>query len=98
MWNIIDCLLKLAIGRALARCGSTKGYEILINYLDDVRSLLSKQALTELKRLSALPLHKDKKAWSNWLESEKACLKPQPYIVHTDLCDNNETILRKITL
>ncbi|MGF6947938.1 hypothetical protein QF028_000443 [Neobacillus sp. B4I6] len=91
-------LLELAIGRALARCGSAKGYEILINYLDDVRSLLSKQALTELKRLSALLLHKDKKAWSDWLESEKACLKPQPYIVHTDPCDNNETILRKITL
>ncbi|MFL6562880.1 MAG: FAD-dependent oxidoreductase, partial [Bacillus sp. (in: firmicutes)] len=91
-------LLELAIGRALARCGSAKGYKILINYLDDVRSLLSKQAHTELKRLSALNLHKDKKAWSNWLESEKPCLKPQPYLVHTDVGGNHETILRKITL
>lgn len=91
-------LLELAIGRALARCGCAQGYEILINYLDDVRSLLSKQAHTELKRLSALNLHKDKEAWSNWLESQKDCLKPQPYIVHTDVGGNHETILRKITL
>jgi hypothetical protein len=91
-------LLELAIGRALARCGSAKGYEILINYLDDVRSLLSKQAHTELKRLSALNLHKDKEAWSNWIESQKDCLKPQPYLVHTDVGGNHETILRKITL
>ncbi|MEH7081592.1 FAD-dependent oxidoreductase [Neobacillus drentensis] len=91
-------LLELAIGRALARCGSAQGYEILINYLDDVRSLLSKQAHSELKRLCALNLHKDKRVWKDWLESKKAALKPQPYIVHTDIGVNNETILRKITI
>ncbi|MCM3115047.1 FAD-dependent oxidoreductase [Neobacillus sp. MER 74] len=90
-------LLELAIGRALARCGSAKGYEILVNYLDDVRSLLSKQAHTELKRLSASNLSKDKRIWSEWLEREKARLKPQPYIVHTDIGVDNEKILRKIT-
>jgi hypothetical protein len=91
-------LLELAIGRALARCGSSKGYEILITYLDDVRSLLSKQAYTELKQLSTLSLHKDKQAWSDWLESEQANLKPQPYMVHTEIGGDNQTILRKITL
>ena len=91
-------LLELAIGRALARCGSSKGYEILITYLDDVRSLLSRQAYTELKRLSTLSLHKDKQAWSDWLESEQANLKPQPYMVHTEFGGDNQTILRKITL
>ncbi|MGZ4162168.1 MAG: hypothetical protein ACXVNF_15415, partial [Neobacillus sp.] len=89
-------ILELAVGRALARCGSAKGYEILINYLDDVRSLLSKQAHTELMRLSATDFQKDIKAWRNWLEKEKANLKPIPYIEQTDLVEENETISRKV--
>ncbi|MGG3468195.1 FAD-dependent oxidoreductase [Neobacillus pocheonensis] len=90
-------LLELAIGRSLARCGSPQGYEILINYLDDVRSLLSKQAHTELRLLSGLNLNKDILEWTDWLETEKALLKPQPYLEQTDLAHDNETITRKIT-
>jgi hypothetical protein len=33
-------MLELGIGRALARCDSESGYEILITYLIDTRSLL----------------------------------------------------------
>ena len=40
-------MLELAIGRALARSGSMAGYEILIDYLDDSRSLLGRSALLE---------------------------------------------------
>ncbi|WP_223592255.1 FAD-dependent oxidoreductase [Neobacillus bataviensis] len=90
-------LLELAIGRALARCGSAIGYEILIRYLGDVRSLLSKQAHTELRILSSVTLAKDMVEWKDWLEKEKAQLKPQPYVKQTDLAVENETILRKIT-
>lgn len=90
-------LLELAIGRALARCGSVKGYEILIDYLADVRSLLSKQAHTELKRLSGCEYFKDMKAWEDWLENEKTQLIPQPYLEQTDLVNENGRITRKIT-
>ncbi|MEH7095804.1 FAD-dependent oxidoreductase [Neobacillus vireti] len=89
-------ILELAIGRALARCGSKKGYQILIRYLDDVRSLLSKQAHSELKRLSGLHLRMDKQSWSDWLEKVKASITPEPYIYQTDLADENEIILRKV--
>ncbi|ETI67514.1 FAD-dependent oxidoreductase [Neobacillus vireti] len=91
-------ILELAIGRALARCASTIGYQVLINYLDDVRSLLSMQAHTELKRLTGLNLNKDKKAWSDWLETEKDKIIPQPYREQTDLVEGNETISRRIDL
>ncbi|GGH73394.1 ribulose 1,5-bisphosphate synthetase/thiazole synthase [Pullulanibacillus pueri] len=73
-------LLELAIGRALARCGSSEGYDILINYLGDARSLLSKQAHTVLKRLSGLTIGHDKRAWLEWLKEAKARLIPQPYL------------------
>ncbi|WP_179292578.1 FAD-dependent oxidoreductase [Bacillus sp. 7884-1] len=89
-------LLELAIGRALARSGSYEGYEILINYLDDVRSLLSKQANTELKRLSGLGLKKDQKRWSDWLEKNMNRLRSQPYILITDQTIENEAISRRI--
>ncbi|MDM5330541.1 FAD-dependent oxidoreductase [Neobacillus sp. CF12] len=89
-------LLELAIGRALARCGSSEGYEILINYLDDVRSLLSKQAYTELKRLSGLGHKKDQKRWSEWLKKNLNRLHPQPYILITDQAIENEAISRRI--
>ena len=87
----------MAIGRALARCGSKKGYQILIDYLDDVRSLLSKQAHTELNRLSGLDLKKDKESWSGWLEKTKGSITPQSYIYQTDLAEEeDEMILRKV--
>jgi ribulose 1,5-bisphosphate synthetase/thiazole synthase len=89
-------LLELAVGRALARCGSSEGYKILVFYLDDVRSLLSKQAYTELKRLSGLSLQKDQKRWSNWLEKNINNLQPQPYIHITDQAIVNEAISRRI--
>lgn len=46
-----QAMLELAIGRALARCGSRKGYQILISYLNDNRSLLANEAYRELVNL-----------------------------------------------
>lgn len=89
-------LLELAVGRALARCGSSEGYEVLVSYLDDVRSLLSKQAYTELKQLSGLSLKKDQKRWSIWLDKNINNLQPQPYIHITDQAIENEVISRRI--
>ena len=71
-------MLELAIGRAMARCGSYKGIEILINYLDDNRALLAEQAHTELVSISGKDYGKSKKIWLEWLEENKNFLKPCP--------------------
>lgn len=71
-------ILELAIGRALARCGSPVGYEVLIDYLGDNRSLLAMQAETELKRLTSKTFGKDRQAWMAWLSKHRFHLRPQP--------------------
>lgn len=43
--------LELSIGRALARCGDERGYDILRRYRDDVRGSLARSAETELAEL-----------------------------------------------
>jgi hypothetical protein len=49
--------LELGIGRALARCGDPRGYDILTRYLDDARGFLARSAETELARLRRAPRH-----------------------------------------
>ncbi len=89
-------MLELALGRALARCGSPRGYGILIAYVNDARSLLSKQALLQLERLSGRAFGEDKQAWRRWLEAEKNRLVPQPATDKLDVETNSETLLRRI--
>jgi len=45
--------LELSIGRAMARCGSERGYQILIDYLSDIRGFLARSAHEELTALCA---------------------------------------------
>lgn len=71
-------ILELAIGRALARCGSLKGFEILINYLDDNRALLTEQAHTELTLITGKDYGKVVEKWLDWLYKEQNALKPCP--------------------
>ncbi|MGC9346836.1 MAG: FAD-dependent oxidoreductase [Anaerolineae bacterium] len=68
--------LEILIGRALARCGSPEGYFVLINYLDDVRTLLAEHAHAELVAITGHDWGKDIAAWSAWLEREGGALKP----------------------
>jgi len=83
-------MLELSIGRSLARCGSKQGFETLINYLDDVRSLLSKQAYTELTKISGVNLLKDKQKWLDWLGKNEHKLTPCPYKERLDLVYQND--------
>ena len=76
--------LEILIGRALARCGSPDGYVILINYLDDVRTLLAEHAHSELVAVSGQDLGKNVPAWSQWLEDESERLEPSPWTGPTD--------------
>jgi hypothetical protein len=47
--------LEMAIGRALARCGDARGFDILRRYRDDIRGPLARSAEEELRDLAAGP-------------------------------------------
>lgn len=90
-------MLELALARALARCGSREGYEILIRYVGDARSLLSKQALLELCRLSEGEDRRcgsDPELWLRWLETDRPELETKPLNIQLDRVDGSEGMLR----
>ncbi|MBB3131086.1 flavin-dependent dehydrogenase [Paenibacillus rhizosphaerae] len=88
-------MLELSLGRALAACGSPAGYAVLIGYLPDVRSLLSKQAHLMLKRLSGRDLGKDPLLWSGWLAAASRELPPYSLDMPLDLEKDSERVLRQ---
>jgi len=91
-----QAMLELAIGRAMARCGSEKGYRILIDYLKDVRTLLSEQAHTELIRLSNENFDKNPIQWNEWLSSQTK-LPLVPYTEQLDMYRiDQQNILRDL--
>lgn len=87
-------MLELAIGRALARCGSRTGYEILLAYLYDDRSLLSKNALIELQRISGKRIDKQPLQWKSWIEEARPYEQTYPLELRLDVEENSESLLR----
>ena len=87
-------MLELAIGRALARCGSPEGYRILIDYLPDNRALLARSAWLELRRLSGRSFAADPEVWDRWVREEKPYRQPQPLMPSLDVEPDSESILR----
>jgi hypothetical protein len=71
--------LELSIARALARCGSGRGYRVLIDYLDDMRGFLARSAHQELVALVGTDLGNGQPAWLQWFERNGLLLKPKPY-------------------
>ncbi len=71
--------LELSLGRALARCGSPRGYRVLIAYLADQRLYLARSAFLELLDLSGCDFGFDGAAWLDWLASREGALRPLPY-------------------
>lgn len=74
-----QAMLELAIGRALARCGSPRGLSVLIAYLDDNRALLAEQAHSELVAISGQDFGKDSQSWSQWLAGAGDPLASRPF-------------------
>ena len=72
--------LELCVGRALARCGATRGYEILIGYLGDIRGTLSRSARMELADLAGRDLGPAPEPWRLWLAKAPRPLPPKPYL------------------
>jgi len=73
-------LLELGIGRALVRCGSADGAEILISYLNDNRAILAEFAHTTLVAIAGRDRGKDARAWRLWLKEARNSFKPCPLL------------------
>jgi hypothetical protein len=71
-------LLELILGRALARCGSIQGLQIMIEYLDDFRGILTEFAHTTLIRITNEDFGKNKQKWGEWIRSHANDFKPVP--------------------
>jgi hypothetical protein len=71
--------LELCIGRALARCGDRRGYDILLRYADDVRGALARSATAELRDLFGDRPADDTPAWRHLVHSRAAVLRPRPF-------------------
>jgi flavin-dependent dehydrogenase len=71
-------LMELILGRSLARSGSAEGYEILIEYLDDMRAVLAEFAHNALVKISDNDFGKVKDNWEKWLEDNRSELMPVP--------------------
>ena len=71
-------LMELILGRALARSGSAEGYEVLIEYLDDMRAILAEFAHGALVKITDRDFGKNKKEWSKWLTANNNKLEPVP--------------------
>ena len=77
-------LLELIIGRALARSGSVDGLEILVEYLDDARAILTEFAHTTLIKITDKDFGKNKQKWSAWVNSNAVDFKPVPIMERMD--------------
>jgi len=72
--------LELCVGRALARCGAPRGYDVLIGYLGDIRGVLARSAHDELAELVGSDLGLAPKPWHDWLAQAPRPLPPKPFL------------------
>ncbi|MEK7407351.1 MAG: FAD-dependent oxidoreductase [Acidobacteriota bacterium] len=87
-----QAMCELAIGKALSRSGSAKGYTIVIGYLEDNRVMLAEQAHSHLIRMTGRDCGKDIGAWNSWLEQAKGALRPQPLLEDLDIVYEKEIL------
>jgi ribulose 1,5-bisphosphate synthetase/thiazole synthase len=66
-WKVFGAVLETAIASALARCGSKRGYSLLVDYLDDIHFNLSNFAANELKELTGRSYSTDREQWEDYL-------------------------------
>ena len=86
-------MLELGIGKALARCGSPLGFEVLIKYLGDIRVLLAEQAHTNLARITGRDLGYAPSDWKRWLEKNEAALRPAPLVEDLDAAFDEDILI-----
>jgi hypothetical protein len=87
-------MLELGLGKALARCGSSAGYRILIDYLTDNRAALAEQTQTNLIRLTGRDFGKSQAAWSQWLRADQFLLVPVPLTEDLDIAFERDVLVQ----
>ena len=88
-----QAMCELAIGKALSRCGSARGYAIVISYLDDNRGMLAEQAHSHLLRMAGCDYGKEAQAWTAWLKRWEGALRPQPLTEDLDIFYEREILI-----
>jgi ribulose 1,5-bisphosphate synthetase/thiazole synthase len=73
-------LVEITLGRALATLGDAEGYEILIDYLTDVRANQAEFAHMTLEYLTGIDNGKDPQAWQAWLDRARNSIRPVPLL------------------
>ncbi len=79
VWDERSGYLEVAIGRAMARCGSVAGARILAGYLGDARGYLAAHARAELVAVTGRDLGPDPAAWRRRLAGIRR-LAPRPWL------------------
>ncbi|MEL7585620.1 MAG: FAD-dependent oxidoreductase [Prolixibacteraceae bacterium] len=77
-WRVYGGLLELNIAAALARCGSAKGYHLLVTYLNDIHSNFREFARSELSSLLDNDFQFDQNLWTRYINTRsfpQACRK-----------------------
>jgi hypothetical protein len=85
---------ELSIGKALSRCGSAEGIALVIDYLDDSRTLLAEQAHSHLIRISGRDHGKDSAGWKAWLRRIENSWQPKPLTVDLDEYYEEEIMIK----
>ncbi|MCK5806466.1 MAG: FAD-dependent oxidoreductase, partial [Lentisphaeria bacterium] len=65
-----SALAEVKLAAAAARCGSRKGLERLVQYLDDLHEILSAFAHQELAAVTDVDFGRDADAWTEWLATQ----------------------------
>jgi ribulose 1,5-bisphosphate synthetase/thiazole synthase len=77
-WKVYGGLLELNIAAALARCGSAKGYHLLVTYLDDIHSNFREFSRNELRSLLDNDFQFNRGLWIQYINTRsypQACRK-----------------------
>ena len=67
-WRVFSASLELAIAASMARCGSKKGYSMLVDYMDDIHYIFKRFAQSELKILTEKDFGFDSARWKAHLK------------------------------
>lgn len=70
-WRVYNANLELLLAAASGRCGSEKGLQILVSYLDDIHSDFRKFALNELVQITTNDFGYNQNKWCKFLDKNK---------------------------
>ncbi|MFW5856144.1 MAG: FAD-dependent oxidoreductase, partial [Bacillota bacterium] len=69
--SYVCAYLEVVIARTLARCGGVKGAFVLVEYLEDIHSILAEHAYCELKAVTGKDFGYNQQEWRNWLYNKE---------------------------